>query len=81
MTGRPELLLLNVAYDVNDVHGRVFFRNPPSTELRQVTVRSTEPGNICEPAHGHPRDGWEPLIEESRWLIALTRPGVPEGHS
>jgi hypothetical protein len=79
MTRRPDLFLLNVAYDITGVHGRVFFRDPPSTTLRQVIIRSTDAGSICEPARGDPRDGWEPFLEETRWLIALTRPDDSEG--
>lgn len=81
MTTRPDLFLLNVAYDVTGVHGHVFFRDPPSSELRQVIIRSTDNGNICEPAHGGTRDGWEPFLEETRWLIALTRPDTPAERS
>jgi hypothetical protein len=82
MTRRPDLFLLNVAYDFTGVHGHVFFRDPPSTVLRQVIIRTTGTGtgtgNICEPAHGDTRTGWEPFLEETRWLIALTRPDTPE---
>ncbi|MGG7308840.1 hypothetical protein ACQXVK_16800 [Curtobacterium sp. AB451] len=74
MTRRPDLFLLNVAYDVTGVHGHVFFRDPPSSVLRQVLIRSTDAGSICEPAQGDTRDGWEPFLEETRWLIALTQP-------
>ncbi|PCN49604.1 hypothetical protein Csp2054_01255 [Curtobacterium sp. 'Ferrero'] len=77
MTNRPDLFLLNVSYDVTGVHGHVFFRDPPSSELRQVIIRSTDTGNICEPVHGDTRDGWEPFLEETRWLIAITRPDTP----
>ena len=52
--------------------------DPPSTELRQVIIRSTDTGNICEPAHGDIRTGWEPFLEETLWLIALTRPDTPD---
>ncbi|MDN4647241.1 hypothetical protein [Curtobacterium sp. PsM8] len=81
MTRRPDLFLLNVAYDATGVHGHVFFRDPPSTELRQVTIRSTDIGIICEAAHGDTRTGWEPFLEETRWLIALTRPDTLEARS
>lgn len=79
MSSRPDLFLLNVAYDDTGVHGHVFFRDPPSSELRQVIIRSTANGNTCEPAHGDPRTGWEAFLEETRWLIALTRPDTSEG--
>lgn len=75
---RPDLFLLNVAYAVTGAHGQVFFRDPPSTELRQVIIRSTDTGTICEPAHSDHREGWEPFLEETRWLIALTRPDSPD---
>jgi hypothetical protein len=81
MTRRPDLFLLNVAYDVTKVHGQVFFRDPPSSVLRQVIIRSTDTGNICEPAHGDTRDGWEPFLEETRWLIALTQPDTRDERS
>jgi len=81
MTSRPDLFLLNVAFDVTGVHGHVFFRDPPGTVLRQVIVRSTATGNICEPAHSDTRTGWEPFLEETRWLIAFTRPDTPEERS
>lgn len=78
MTRRPDLFLLNVAYDVTGVHGHVFFRDPSSAELRQVIIRSTNTDTICEPAHGDSRDGWDPFLEEARWLIALTGPDGSE---
>lgn len=81
MTRRPDLFLLNVAYDVTGIHGHVFFRDPSSSELRQVIIRSTDTGTICEPANGDTRDGWEPFLEETRWLIALTRPDSPDRRS
>lgn len=81
MTRRPDLFLLNIAYDATGVHGHMFFRDPPSSELRQVIIRSTDTGTICEPAPGDPRNGWEPFLEETRWLIALTQPDTPEGRS
>lgn len=81
MTSRPDIFLLNIAFDVTGVHGHAFFRDPPSTELRQVIIRSTDSGSICEPAHGDTRQGWEPFLEETRWLIALTRPDDSEGRS
>lgn len=74
VSSRPSLFLLNVADDVIGVHEHVFFRDPRSTVLRQVIIRSTDTGNICEPAHGDTRTGWEPFLEEARWLIALTQP-------
>jgi hypothetical protein len=79
MTRRPDLFLLNIAFDATGVHGHVFFRDPPSSVLRQVIIRSTAAGNICEPAHGDNRTGWEAFLEETRWLIALTRPDTSEG--
>ncbi|WP_148061711.1 hypothetical protein [Curtobacterium sp. JUb34] len=81
MSSRPDLFLLNVAFDTTGVHGHVFFRDPPSTDLRQVIIRSTDAGNICEPAHGDTRDGWEPFLTEARWLMALVRPDTPEERS
>ncbi|PZF13199.1 hypothetical protein [Curtobacterium sp. MCLR17_034] len=81
MTCRPDPFLLNVAFDTDGVHGHVFFRDPPSSELRQVIIRSTDTSNICEPAHGDARDGWEPFLEETRWLIAITRPDTAEERS
>lgn len=78
MSSRPDLFLLNVAFDVTGVHGHVFFRDPPSSLLRQVIIRSTDNGNICEPAHVDIRTGWEPFLEETRWLVAPTRPDTPE---
>ncbi|MDM7892213.1 hypothetical protein [Curtobacterium caseinilyticum] len=81
MTRRPDLFLFNVAYDATGVNGQVFFRDPSSTVLRQVIIRSTATGNICEPAHGDTRDGWEPFLEETRWLIALTRPDTSDERS
>lgn len=81
VSSRPDLSLLTVAYDVTGVHGNVFFRDPPDAELRQVIIRSTDTGNICEPAYGDTRTGWEPFLEETRWLIALTRPDAPDESS
>jgi hypothetical protein len=81
MTRRPDLFLLNVAYDATGVHGHVFFRDPPSPVLRQVIIRSTDTSNICEPAHGDTRTGREPFLEETRWLIALTRPDTADERS
>lgn len=81
MTRRPDLFLLTIAYDVTGVHGHAFFRDPPTAELRQVIIRSTTTGTICEPAHGDTHDGWEPYLEETRWLVALTRPDAPEERS
>jgi hypothetical protein len=78
MTGRPDLFLLNVAYDFTGVHGHVFFRDPSNAELRQVIICSTDTGNICESARGDTRTGWEPFLEETRWLIALTQPDTPD---
>ncbi len=78
MTRRPDLFLLNIAFDVTGVHGHAFFRDPPSSEQRQVIIRSTTTGAICEPAHGDTRNGWEPFLEETRWLVALTRPKASE---
>jgi hypothetical protein len=81
MSSRPDLFLLNVAFDTTGMHGHVFFRDPSGTELRQVIIRSTDTGTICEPAHGDTRTGWEPFLEETRWLIALIRPNTPEERS
>lgn len=75
---RPDVFLLNIAYDITGVHGHAFFRDPPSTQLRQVIIRSTDTGTICEPAHGDTRAGWEPFLEETRWLIALIGPDCSE---
>jgi hypothetical protein len=81
MIRRPDLFLLDIAYDAIGVHGHVFFRDPASSELRQVIIRSITGGNICEPAYGDTRTGWEPFCEETRWLIAITRPDTPEEHN
>ncbi|MGN8048141.1 hypothetical protein ACTJKO_00530 [Curtobacterium sp. 22159] len=77
MNPRPDVFLLNVAFDVTGVHGHVFFRDPPSTELRQVIIRSTTTDTICEPAHGDTRTGWEPFLQATRRLVALIRPDTP----
>lgn len=81
MSSRPDLFLLNVAFDVTGVHGHVFFRDPLSSVLRQVIIRSTDTGNICKPAHGDTRSGWEPFLEETRWLIGFTQPDTPAERS
>jgi hypothetical protein len=71
---RPDLFLPDVAFDLTGAHGQVFFRGPPSTELRQVIIGSTDTGNVCESAHGDTRDGWEPSLGEIRGLVTLVRP-------
>lgn len=81
VTRRPDLFLINVAFDVTGIHGQVFFRDPPNPDLRQVIIRSTDTGNICEPAYGDTRDGWEPFLTETSWLMALIRPDTPEERS
>ncbi len=81
MTSRPDLFLLNIAFDVIGAHGHAFFRDPPSTELRQIIIHSTANGTICEPAHGDTRDGWKPFLEETRWLVSLVQPDAPEERS
>ncbi|MBT1618096.1 hypothetical protein KK090_02385 [Curtobacterium flaccumfaciens pv. poinsettiae] len=80
MTERPDLFLINVAFDTHGVHGHMFFRDPPDAELRQVIVHgSGDAANYrLEPAHGDTRDGWEPFLTEARWLVALIRPDTPE---
>jgi len=80
VTNRPDLFLINVAFDVNGVHGHMFFRDPPDTELRQVIVHGTgDAANYrLEPAPGDTRDGWEPFLTEASWLMALIRPDTPE---
>lgn len=80
MAHRPDLFLLNVAFDVAGTHGHMYFRDPPDPELRQVIVHSAEGGSgyRCEPAPGDSRDGWEPFLTEARWLMALIRPDTPE---
>ena len=74
MSHRPDVFLLNIAYDITGAHGHAFFRDPPSTELRQVIIRSVDSGTICEPAHGDTRAGCEPILEETRGLIAVIQP-------
>jgi len=78
---RPDLFPINVAYDIIGMHGHVFFRDPPSTVSRQIIIRSTDTGTICEPALGDTRTGWEPFFEEPRRLIAVTRPDTAETRS
>ncbi len=65
VTSRPDLFLLSVAYDVTGVHGHVFFRDPPSTVLRQSSFAAPTSAHICEPNNGDPRTGWEPFLEET----------------
>jgi len=80
VTNRPDLFLINVAFDVHGVHGHMFFRDPLDTELRQVIVHGT--GSAAEyrlePAPGDTRDGWEPFLTEASWVVALIRPDIPE---
>ena len=80
---RPDLFLLNVAFDLAGTHGHMYFRDPPGPELRQIIVRSDGggPGYRCEPAAGDTRDGWEPFLTEAGWLMALIRPDTPEERS
>ncbi|MBT1669655.1 hypothetical protein KK092_09700 [Curtobacterium flaccumfaciens pv. flaccumfaciens] len=77
---RPDLFLINVAFDTHGVHGHMFFRDPPHTELRRVVVHGT--GSTAEyrlePARGDTRDGWEPFLTEAAWLMALILPDTPE---
>ena len=79
VTSRPDLFLIDVAFDAAGVHGHVFFRDPPNPELRRVIVHGT--GDAAdyrlEPAHGDSRDGWEPFLTEASWLMALVRPDTP----
>jgi len=79
MTHRPDLFLITVAFDPHGVHGHMFFRDPPDAELRRVIVSGSGDAATyrLEPAHGDARDGWEPFLEESRWLMALIRPDTP----
>ncbi|MBF4615457.1 hypothetical protein [Curtobacterium sp. VKM Ac-1376] len=83
MTTRPELFLLTVAFDMAGTHGHMYFRDPTSTEHRQVLVSSTDSDARYrwEPAHGDTRDGWEPFLGEARWIIALIRPDTPDERS
>jgi len=76
---RPDLLLLNVAFDLHGVHGHMYFRDPTDTELRQVIVDGTGDAATyrLEPAGGDTRDGWEPFLTEASWLMALIRPDTP----
>jgi len=80
---RPDLFLLNVAFDLAGTHGHMYFRDPPGPELRRVIVHSTDgsSGYRCQPAHGDTRDGWEPFLTEAGWLIALIRPDTTEERS
>jgi len=83
VTARPDLFLINVTFDTHGVHGHMFFRDPPDTELRQVIVRGT--GDTAtyrlEPAPGDTRDAWEPFLTEASWVMALVRPDTPEERS
>jgi hypothetical protein len=83
VTRRPDLFLLNVAFDIHGVHGHVYFRDPPDTELRQVIVHGTGDAATyrLEPALGDARDGWEPFLTEASWLMGCIRPGTPEERS
>ncbi|OII18414.1 hypothetical protein [Curtobacterium sp. MCBA15_013] len=80
VTRRPNLFLLNVAFDVHGVHGHMFFRDPTDAELRQVIVHGAGVAGTyrLEPASGDTRDGWEPFLTEASWLMALVRPDTPE---
>lgn len=80
VTPRPDLFLINVAFDVHGVHGHVYFRDPSGTELRRVVVHGTGDAATyrLEPAHGDTRDGWEPFLTEASWLMALIRPDSVE---
>ncbi|MBT2501662.1 hypothetical protein [Curtobacterium sp. ISL-83] len=80
VTNRPDLFLINVAFDVTGVHGLMFFRDPTGREHRQIVVDGTGDAASyrCEPAHGDTRDGWEPYLIEAGWLMALIRPDTPE---
>ena len=79
-SGRPDLFLLSVAFDLAGTHGHMYFRDPLDSELRQIIVRSADGGTgyRCEPAHGDTRDGWEPFLTEAGWIIALIRPDTPD---
>lgn len=83
VTPRPDLFLINVAFDVHGVHGHMYFRDPPGTELRQLIVHG--PGDAAtyriEPAPGDIRDGWAPFLTEASWVMALIRPDTPEERS
>lgn len=83
VTHRPDLFLINVAFDMHGVHGHMYFRDPPDTELRQVIVHGTGDAATyrIEPASGDTRDGWEPFLTEASWIMALTRPDIPEERS
>jgi len=80
---RPDLSLINVAFDPHGVHGHMFFRDPPDTEPRRVIVDGT--GDAAsyrvKPAHGDKRGGWEPFLTEAGWLMALIRPDALEERS
>ena len=80
VTERPDLFLINVAFDTHGVHGHMFFRDPSDAELRQVIVHGS--GDAAdyrlEPAPGDDRDGWEPFLIEASWGVALIRPDTPD---
>jgi hypothetical protein len=77
---RPDLFLINVAFNAHAVQGHMFFRDPTSPELRQVIVHGTGDAATyrIDPVHGDIRDGWEPFLIEASWLMALIRPDTPE---
>ncbi|WJY00856.1 hypothetical protein [Curtobacterium sp. 458] len=81
MNRRPDPFPINIAFDVTGVHGQVFFRDPPSTVSRQIIIRSTDTGTICEPALGDTRTGWEPFFEELRRRIAAAQTDTREERS
>jgi hypothetical protein len=83
MTNRPDLFLINVAFDVHGVHGHMFFRDPADAELRQVIVHGAGDAATyrLEPAPGDTRDGWELFMTEASWLMAIVRPDTPKERS
>ncbi|OIH92402.1 hypothetical protein [Curtobacterium sp. MCBA15_001] len=83
VTRRPDLFLISVAFDMHGVHGHLFFRDTSEAELRRVIVSGSGDAATyrVEPAHGDPRDGWEPFLTEASWLMALIRPDTREERS
>ncbi|MDM7885663.1 hypothetical protein QUG92_11165 [Curtobacterium sp. RHCKG23] len=83
MTRRPDLFLISVAFDPHGVHGHMYFRDPTGPELRQVIVHGSGDTDQyrLDPAHGDPREGWEPYLTEAGWLMALIRPDTLEERS